>query len=454
MLITSALFAYQINIHPGWQLLGAKENINPEVFNNPSIDAVWAYDDSKNMWRVDFPNKPQIMDTLQYIFNLERLHSLHDGEGYWVLANSAVILDTDTMLWKMFVDTPQDFSLQDIAQKDFQLFFAPEDTFIHVTFDDKGYATIAETNITAKLHNGIIDFIDTETNTSIAYAKKLAYDENGFISLTVIKKPHPLFFSGYDYPMGQYRPFILQAWLATEPNPVDMQTLLPYKIYYWNYPGYEIYETNGTIERFRYDYQINTYINDSYEQNFTIENGKIIIHYNSDEYNLTIFAKESSFGMVQFQKIKDIGRYNIEYVEEIEKDIISSPLLEQKSWNDFIDSNLSMQIGLDFSLKSNGYVIFNSDDFGEYSIKENNLTITRYSCSEYDEYTDECISYNEYNNTYQLDSANSQIIRNQYKGHFIDITSSTPIINPRANPYYNYYYRKNSSPRRFIPHRR
>ena len=87
----SLVSAYEVTFHGGWQLKGAKADINVSaVFNNPSIISVWTYDDINKKWKVYLPNNPDLMGNLPVY--VDPLSTIKDGEGYWVnaLANTYV----------------------------------------------------------------------------------------------------------------------------------------------------------------------------------------------------------------------------------------------------------------------------------------------------------------------------------------------------------------------------
>jgi hypothetical protein len=72
--------AYILNIKPGWQLLGTEHDINVTVFNNPNIEAVWAWDGRAKKWEAFLPN----IDVNLSQYNILPLNKIDSYKGYWV----------------------------------------------------------------------------------------------------------------------------------------------------------------------------------------------------------------------------------------------------------------------------------------------------------------------------------------------------------------------------------
>ena len=228
--VVIGLNAYQIDIKSGWQLKGALEDINvTDVFNESEIISVWTYDGNNNKWKAYLPNMN--IDLSNYN-NIEPLNIIHKGEGFWVSANSDLLVETGnvanandsnvsytgTITENNLVDTPTTFSLSDIANKTFKVFV--DGYFIEVTFNSNGIAnlTVEGENYEVKLENGIIKAY--ENNVLIDEYKKVKVGTNGIIVL------------GKNLEDNEY---YLEPWITTI-NPVDMSTLnYPFTVYEADY---------------------------------------------------------------------------------------------------------------------------------------------------------------------------------------------------------------------------
>jgi uncharacterized protein (TIGR02145 family) len=87
VLIFSNLYAQDINITKGWQLLGAIEDINISKFNNSCADYLWKYDN--NGWQV-YATK----SSFNLPASITAMTSLNKADGYWINASSECNLDT------------------------------------------------------------------------------------------------------------------------------------------------------------------------------------------------------------------------------------------------------------------------------------------------------------------------------------------------------------------------
>ena len=75
-----------INVKKGWQNIGAKEDINVNVFDNSCVDFIWKYDtsDTNNpTWKLYIANK----NTYALPSNIGILQFIKSGEGYWIRGN-------------------------------------------------------------------------------------------------------------------------------------------------------------------------------------------------------------------------------------------------------------------------------------------------------------------------------------------------------------------------------
>jgi hypothetical protein len=94
LLLSSALFAQDINIKLGWQLLGAVDDINVSKFDSTCVDYLWKYNsiapDGSN-WQVHIANG------VNYTHSYPQIVSLNMYEGYWIKGNSecTIVVDAD-----------------------------------------------------------------------------------------------------------------------------------------------------------------------------------------------------------------------------------------------------------------------------------------------------------------------------------------------------------------------
>jgi len=97
-ILSSAIYAQDINIQNGWQLLGATEDINVSKFDNSCIDFVWKYDTvdiSNPQWQVHIANGQN------YTHTNPTISSLQIGEGFWVKGNDVNGCDVNTSIKKV-----------------------------------------------------------------------------------------------------------------------------------------------------------------------------------------------------------------------------------------------------------------------------------------------------------------------------------------------------------------
>ena len=395
--VVIGLNAYQIDIKSGWQLKGALEDINvTDVFNESEIISVWTYDGNNNKWKAYLPNMN--IDLSNYN-NIEPLNVIHQGEGFWVNANSDLLVETGnvanandsnvsytgTITENNLVDTPTTFSLSDIANKTFKVFV--EDDFIEVTFNSNGIAnlTFDDDNYEIKLENGIIKVY--ENNNLIDEYKKVKADNNGIIVL------------GKDLEDNEY---YLEPWLTTI-TPVDMSDL--------NYP-FIVYEAlYGRVKKITFESN-KILFESGWELNSTIENGKIVAinEYVSDDGN---YGHITTY---QVQYIGEVDKYKIPKIEgywehwEINDDLIGV------TFNNIIDTNQSIY---GYILHSDGTAstTYNSDANITYQLI-NSTEINLTEC--YD--IDSC-----YTRNITIDPNTGKITENDTFS-FVTIHSEDPII--------------------------
>jgi len=86
------LFAENITIKNGWQLKGAKENINISTFKESCIDLAWKYDSKKNIWKAYFKEPQKYSNYTNYI------EHIYKGDGFWIKSSSSCQIDPDNKI--------------------------------------------------------------------------------------------------------------------------------------------------------------------------------------------------------------------------------------------------------------------------------------------------------------------------------------------------------------------
>jgi hypothetical protein len=88
VLLTSTIYAQNINITTGWQLKGTESNYsNMNDFNKSCIDLVWKYNKNTSTWSAYSPNS----NTAQLITDsttIDTLSNINENDGFWIKANS------------------------------------------------------------------------------------------------------------------------------------------------------------------------------------------------------------------------------------------------------------------------------------------------------------------------------------------------------------------------------
>ena len=108
----SSLNSQNLQIVPGWQLLGTISDVNiTKSFNKSCIDIVWKYNTTSKSWSAYSP-KNSIQDIINSINNISYLDTISQGVGFWVKANSSCTIDTNltptdtnkTVVWNSSYD--------------------------------------------------------------------------------------------------------------------------------------------------------------------------------------------------------------------------------------------------------------------------------------------------------------------------------------------------------------
>ena len=432
--VAGSLFGYGLNVVEGWQLSGAVEDINVSSFDNSDVDAVWSYNENTKKWKAYFPTKN--IDLSKY--DIEHLNTIKKGEGFWIFSLKDSIIqfqnniennnsytdggqsndgynhdyaENNVTFFDSIKDGVSDFTLDDVANKTFKV--QDEDKLEDVTFDSNGKAVLTFPYATYDIwyDNGSVFAKNREYNNTIQF-KKLAANSDGMIIAGIHQ--------------GHEKYGFLDYWMEGDYKPVDMNTVLPYKMYSSYSPDYRVFEENGSIEYYHFDSSKNTYVKDEYEDKFTIDNGKVVISYEGNwtwnylDNNITTYYKD----VESYQIVQKVERYDVILDEDNWSEYYVDSNLVDKTWNDIvgkdivIDGNLILENNgsvsyYDYTDANNTIVKNNYDSNERYVINGNTLTIS-YKGSDY-------------NRTYTLDSQTGKVtLKDSYK--WIDITSSSPII--------------------------
>jgi len=380
-----------LDIQPGWQLKGALDEINVTDFNNPNIISVWTYDSVNQKWKAYLPNSSINLAS----YDIENLQYIKKGEGFWVNSAGYTNLDlgniadvgeaSGTTNGILIIDKPLDLNLSDVANKTFKILDNEnKGAFKDLAFDENGVAEFTSFGnvYDTKYENGVLNIY--ENDNKIGKIQKIKSDENGMILFGV--------FFGEN---GEY-PFF-QGWLKNI-TPVDMGTL--------SYPK-TFYNTQGnyfTIDNNKIAYSFGE------EENYTIENGKIVTQNSwGDENNGGSFKKE-------WQIIGQIDRYYVVESHRISNISYENSLLEGKTVDDLIDANQSI---LGYHFDQNGKVVNEkTGDTGRYTkVNSNELNLTM--CDSYGACWNEAII--------KLDSENGKVTVTD-EWYEEDILSESPIV--------------------------
>ena len=429
------LSAYNINVHSGWQFKGALEDLNATaLFQNPNIVSVWTYDTKNSKWRVYLPNNPTIMQHLpSYV---SPLGLIKKEEGYWVNALGSAQIDTGMQriatLLSAYVDTPQDFALNDIAYKTFHIYASygasasPRMLYmpssgggenITLAFDGNGVAQVGQ-NAAYKYDNGWIDI--EENGTVYTRFKKLAQDSNGIIAVGIYHEPCEDYYTAY-----------LDPWLSGSLQPVDMEAKLPYTVYdaYSSYE-YKVFETNGSITYYRYNDETKGYEPETVSympSSFTIENGAIkTMQHNETNYEDYNYTQDT---IRTLQIVASIGRYDVVHQTYDWIQTCRDNKLIGINWDDILQNPemSSCTENIKYILQGGS----SSDENVSYTIDGNKLEIIYHYCYQAGTCKERC--YDSYQ-TYLLDSEQGAI--EQYeKSDWIGVVSSSPIIKPGRDIY-------------------
>jgi hypothetical protein len=358
----SAASVYTINVKSGWQLKGALQDINASVFNNSNIVSVWAWDDVNQKWRVYLPNKTIDLGS----YGVESLDKINKGEGFWINAtgyasiyvvsgNGGVItsgnntassndnveagdndiassndnveaVDNNTTsennegyegdhIAQYLVDKPVNFELSDVAGKTFKII--TDEGVKDLAFDENGNAEITVSGVpyNVKFDNGVIKvYLNEELVTEF---KKIKSDNNGIVVFGTYY--YKAYFNNATHTDTDE---FLDGW-STNINPIDMSTLSYPKTFYDEREHFYI-NSDGTIN-FPWD-----------DVNYTFENGAIVTTYSwgSDTYG--------GYGEDSYQIVNQIDRYYVVKITENNRDWYIDENLKGKTFDDIIDSNISI----------------------------------------------------------------------------------------------------------------
>ncbi len=410
-LIIVGLNAYDLYLTTGWQLLGAKEDIDVTVLNNENVGTIWTYDKDLKKWFAYVPSNPSIVDNAT---NIGKLTNIKNGQGFWVYAKNNITIhtqidyDVNISSFDKFVNGVTDISLDDISNKTFYMY--SDQKISYFGFDSYGKATLESYDGKWDLNynNGIIYGI-SEDNRTVAY-KKLASDTDVLVVAGVSSDSE--------------NPWV-DAWFYKDNSisPKNMATIAyPYTAYNsYSSTEYKVFTDEGKLQTYNYSSSSNSYIKTD-EKSFTIEDGKIVVQ--SSEYNNTWSYDSNTITTVnqyydKYQMLKKVGDYDIWLDERYHVAYYYDDNLKNKKWSDIVGSDIV--IYYKYKLGNNGTIyvkdnnVFKLNSDYKYVIDGNFLTISKLSDTDF--------SYK-----FELDGVSGKV--NSTISHFMfaNIYSSKPII--------------------------
>lgn len=403
-LVAASLLAYQIHVQPGWQMKAALEDLNVSVFDGTPTQVIWSYNDTTERWQVYVPNNP----TLEIPSSIDRLRTIPKERGYWVLSAQYFSFNPDILRYlsafNRYVDTPQKLEKSALAQKSFYLptndAIAQKAYYMQIYFDKNATASQSGQWM---LENGYLDVYDYSGKLKGVY-EKMATNTDGDILLVGLKVKDGNITDTFLQPMISFGHFDNLPF-------VDMSQKLPYTVYSaQDSRSYTLYTTDHTIESYIYNKDSRTYQKDtSYNEEFTIENGKIKIKHVQPNYSETKYI----------QIIDEIGRYDIVQIdEEINATCLDSTLIG-KSWDDILEKNATSQCAQMVYYETN-----ERPANWRHLIRNGNILTLQYMpCNES---RTQCANITA-TITYVLDDQNGSITTQQKKSQIV-VWSSEPIV--------------------------
>jgi hypothetical protein len=128
VLLTSTIYAQNINITTGWQLVGtqtAYSNMND--FNKSCIDLVWKYNKNTSTWSAYSPDN----NTAQLIADsttIDTLNNINENDGFWVKANSDCNIVNESVVLDNNISVETGFTQEYLDGKVFYLLQPHQDT--------------------------------------------------------------------------------------------------------------------------------------------------------------------------------------------------------------------------------------------------------------------------------------------------------------------------------------
>lgn len=135
LIMSGALYAQNVTLQDGWQLLGATDNVNLTSLNsNTCADYIWKFNASSQSWELHIANN------LSYNYTGTTITDIQAGEGFWVKATGTCNIELSTMT----SGTAMDFTLEMLEGNTFYAATKPagvstEDPYTSIaTFHDDG----------------------------------------------------------------------------------------------------------------------------------------------------------------------------------------------------------------------------------------------------------------------------------------------------------------------------
>jgi hypothetical protein len=379
------LYGFNLELKQGWQNKGALDDINVSVFKKGDIKSVWYYDKKVENWQVYFPNNINFMNNLP--IGIKKLYYIKKGEGFWVNALNDIKIDTnDTVIedckTNKFVDTPVNFELNDIKNKNFKLYIS--DQIVELNFNEKGEANTTDyygNGINLKFESGLVVSYNND-NKKVGFYKKIVSNDNGMIVAEYGVSPNgDIFYS-------QLLPLMLKDLKGK-----DMESYLPYTLYTLDPVSYELFKNDYSITKYTYDDDSKKYVEQNTQDKlkFTINNKKAI-EIEGDSYSWTDLGEHNitSYSTKTIQVVGDVGSYDIISNNFYFTDYFIDESYKNKKWEDIFntDKNISMFNIMFIPTEKIFKTIYEE---GNYTYKENNLTLyhkkcTKKTCDKWEEY--------------------------------------------------------------------
>jgi hypothetical protein len=165
VLLTSTIYAQNINITTGWQLVGTQTAYsNMDNLNKSCIDLVWKYNKNTSTWSAYSPDN----NTAQLIADsttIDTLNNINENDGFWVKANSDCSIVNESVVSDNNISIETGFTQEYLNTHDF---YVIQDDDSHIKRFRNGYIYHAGD----ENGNNILDF---DANVDMSYTPDSTY---------------------------------------------------------------------------------------------------------------------------------------------------------------------------------------------------------------------------------------------------------------------------------------